>query len=108
MRLKTVLPAALAGLVLGFLATPAIVKATTDNDLARRSWIHTLNTELKAGIDYEKVKDNSITAALFGVADVACTNPSAAFTLARSLMNETQTTYALKRFNERYCAVKNS
>ena len=47
MRLKTFLPAALAGLVLGVLATPAIVKATTDNDLARRSWIHTLNTELK-------------------------------------------------------------
>lgn len=106
MALKSLIPAAGIGLLIGLLAGPLAARATADNDLARRSWIHTLNTELRAGIDYEAVQHNPITIAAFGVADVACANPAAAMGIARSLMNEAQASYAVQRFEERYCLVK--
>jgi hypothetical protein len=106
MTIKTVLPAAGIGLLVGLLSAPLAGLANANSDLARRSWINTLNTELKAGIDYDAVKDNPLTTAMFGVADVACVSQAAALGLARSVMTPDQSRYALQRFNERYCHVK--
>lgn len=104
MVVRTVLPA--AGLMVGLLAVPLASRANGNSEIARRSWIHTLNTELKAGIDYETVRSNPLTDALFGVADAACLNQSAALAMAQSMMPAAQARYAVQRFDERYCLVK--
>ena len=106
MRIKTFLPAAAAGLLVGLLAVPLASRANGNSDIARRSWINTLNAELKAGIDYDAVKSNPLTTALFGVADAACLNQAAALALASSMMSPSQARYAVQRFDERYCVVK--
>lgn len=106
MNLKTMLPAAAAGLLVGLVAVPVASRANSNNDIARRSWINTLNSELKAGIDYDAVKDNPLTLALFGVTAAACLNQAAALGLARSVMAPAQARYAVQRFDERYCVVK--
>ena len=56
MNLRTILPAAAAGLLVGLMAVPLASRANGNSEIARRSWIHTLNSELKAGIDYDAVK----------------------------------------------------
>jgi hypothetical protein len=106
MNLRTMLPAAAAGLLIGLVAVPLASRANSNSDIARRSWINTLNSELKAGIDYDAVKTNPLTLALFGVADAACLNQPAALGLARSVMAPAQARYAVQRFDERYCVVK--
>jgi hypothetical protein len=106
MNLRIMLPAAAAGLLIGLVAVPFASRANGNSDIARRSWITTLNTELKAGIDYDAVKSNPLTSALFGVANAACLNKSAALALAGSLMSPSQARYAVQRFDERYCVVK--
>jgi hypothetical protein len=106
MNLRTMLPAAAAGLLVGLVAVPLASRANGNSDIARRSWINTLNSELKAGIDYDAVKTNPLTMALFGVADAACLNQAAALGLARSVMAPSQARYAVQRFDERYCVVK--
>ena len=106
MNVRTLLPAAGLGLLLGLLAVPLASRANGNSEIARRSWIHTLNTELKAGIDYDTVKSNPLTEALFGVADAACLNQAAALAMAQSMMPAAQARYAVQRFDERYCLVK--
>jgi hypothetical protein len=106
MSIKKLLPAAAAGLLLGLLAVPLASRANGNSDIARRSWIDTLNKELRAGIDYDAVKDNPLTTAMFGVADVACLNQAAALGLAKSMLPAAQARYAVQRFDERYCLVK--
>lgn len=56
MNLKTLLPAAAAGLLIGLVAVPLASRANGNSDIARRSWINTLNSELKAGIDYDAAR----------------------------------------------------
>jgi hypothetical protein len=107
MKFKTTLPAAAVGLLVGLLAVPLASRANGNSEIARRSWINTLNSELKAGIDYDAVKANPLTLALFGVADAACLNQTAALGLAKSVMTPTQARYAVQRFDERYCVIKN-
>lgn len=106
MNVRTLLPAAGLGLLLGLLAVPLASRANGNSEIARRSWIHTLNTELKAGIDYDTVRSNPLTEALFGVADAACLNQAAALAMAQSMMPAAQARYAVQRFDERYCLVK--
>ena len=106
MNVRTVLPAAGLGLLVGLLAVPLASRANGNSEIARRSWIHTLNTELKAGIDYDTVRSNPLTEALFGVADAACLNQAAALAMAQSMMPAPQARYAVQRFDERYCLVK--
>jgi len=106
MNLRTLLPATAAALLVGLVAVPLASRANGNSDIARRSWINTLNSELKAGIDYDAVKANPLTLALFGVADAACFNQAAALGLANSLMAPAQARYAVQRFDERYCVVK--
>ncbi|MCP9895591.1 hypothetical protein KBZ20_17670 [Vulcanococcus limneticus Candia 3F8] len=106
MKLRTMLPAAAAGLSVGLMAVPLASRANGNSEIARRSWIHTLNTELKAGIDYDTVRNNPLTHALFGVADAACLNQAAALAMAQSMMPAAQARYAVQRFDERYCLVK--
>ena len=106
MNIKTVLPAAGFGLLVGLFGTSLVSKASGNSDIARRSWIQTLNIELKAGIDYDNVKNNPLTNALFGVADAACLNQAAAFSMAKSMMPASEARYAVQRFDERYCLVK--
>ena len=106
MNIKTVLPAAGFGLLVGLLGTSLVSRASGNSDIARRSWIQTLNIELKTGIDYDNVKNNPLTNALFGVADAACLNQAAALSMAKSMMPATEARYAVKRFDERYCLVK--
>lgn len=106
MNLRTMLPAAAVGLLVGLLAVPLASRANGNSDIARRSWINTLNSELKAGIDYDAVKANPLTLALFGVADAACLNQAAALGLARSVMAQAQARYAVQRIDERYCVAK--
>jgi len=106
MNVRTVLPAAGLGLLVGLLAVPLASRANGNSEIARRSWIHTLNTELKAGIDYDTVRSNPLTEALFGVADAACLNQAAALAMAQSMMPAAQARYAVQRFDERYCLVK--
>jgi hypothetical protein len=100
------LPAVAAGLLVGLVAVPVASRANGNSDIARRSWINTLNSELKAGIDYDAVKANPLTLAMFGVADAACLNQAAVIGLARSVMAPAQARYAVQRFDERYCVVK--
>ena len=106
MNVRTVLPAAGLGLLVGLLAVPLASRANGNSEIARRSWIHTLNTELKAGIDYDTVKANPLTLALFGVADAACLNQTAAMSMAGSMLPPSEARYAVQRFDERYCLVK--
>ena len=106
MSIKKLLPAAAAGLLLGLLAVPLASRANGNSDIARRSWIDTLNKELKAGIDYDAVKSNPLTTAMFGVADVACLNQAAALGLAKSMLPAAQARYAVQSFDESYCLVK--
>ena len=106
MPIRSLLPVAGLGLLVGLVAVPLAGHASGNSDMARRSWINTLNTELRAGIDYEAVKGNPLTHALFGVADAACLNQAAALSMARSLMPPAQARYAVQRFDERYCLVK--
>jgi len=106
MNLKTMFSAAAAGFLVGLVAVPVASRANSNSDIARRSWINTLNVELKAGIDYDDVKANPLTIALFGVADAACLNQAAALGLARSVIAPSQARYAVQRFDEQYCAVK--
>jgi hypothetical protein len=106
MNVRTVLPAAGLGLLVGLLAVPLASRANGNSEIARRSWIHTLNTELKAGIDYDTVRSNPLTEALFGVADAACLNQAAALAMAQSMMPAAEARYAVQRFDERYCLVK--
>ena len=106
MNLKTMLPAAAAGLFVGLLAVPLASRASGNIDIARRSWINTLNSELKAGIDYDAVKANPLTLALVGVADAACLNQAAALAMAKSMLPSADARYAVQRFDERYCLVK--
>jgi hypothetical protein len=106
MNLRTMLPAAAAGLLVGLVAVPLASRANGNSDIARHSWINTLNSELKAGIDYDAVKANPLTLALFGVADAACLNQAASLGLAKSVMAPAQARYAVQRFDERYCVVK--
>jgi len=106
MSIKKLLPAAAAGLLLGLLAVPLASRANGNSDIARRSWIATLNKELKAGIDYDAVKNNPLTTAMFGVADVACLNQAAALGLAKSMLSAAQARYAVQRFDESYCLLK--
>ena len=106
MNIKTMLSAAAAGFLVGLVAVPVASRANANSDIARRSWINTLNVELKAGIDYDAVKANPLTIALFGVADAACLSQAAALGLARSVMAPSQARYAVQRFDERYCLVK--
>jgi hypothetical protein len=91
MNLRTMLPAVTAGLLVGLVAVPVASRANANSDIARLSWINTLNSELKAGIDYDAVKANPLTLALFAVADAACLNQAAALGLARSVMTLTWT-----------------
>ena len=104
--MKILAPAVGIGLLAGLLVAPLTSLASPDTDQARRSWINTLNTELRAGIDYDAVKNNPLTIALFGVADAACLNQAAALALATSLMPPAQARYAVQRFDESYCVVK--
>ena len=106
MNVRTVLPAAGLGLLVGLLAVPLASRANGNSEIARRGWIHTLNTELKAGIDYDTVRSNPLTEALFGVADAACLNQAAALAMAQSMMPAAEARYAVQRFDERYCLVK--
>ena len=106
MNLRTILPAAAAGLLVALMAVPLASRANCNSEIARRSWIHTLNTELKAGIDYDTVRSNPLTEALFGVADAACLNQAAALAMAQSMMPAAEARYAVQRFDERYCLVK--
>ena len=106
MNIKTVLPAAGFGLLVGLFGTSLVSKASGNSDIAHRSWIQTLNIELKAGIDYDNVKNNPLTNALFGVADAACLNHAAALSMAKSMMPASEARYAVQRFDERYCLVK--
>ena len=106
MNVRTVLPAAGLGLLVGLLAVPLASRANGNSEIARRSWIHTLNIELKAGIDYDAVKANPLTLALFGVADAACLNQTAAMSMAKSMLPPSEARYAVQRFDERYCLVK--
>ena len=43
------------------LALPLASRATANTEIARRSWINTLNQDLKAGINYEAVRSNPLT-----------------------------------------------
>jgi hypothetical protein len=88
------------------LALPFASRATANSEIARRSWINTLNQDLKAGINYEVVKNNPLTLALFGVADAARLNQAAALALAKSALPAAQARAAVQRFDERYCVVK--
>ena len=88
------------------LSIPESVRAGGDAEVARRSWINTLNADLKAGIDYDAVRANPITLALFGVADAACLNQAAALDLAKSMLPAAEARAAVQRFDERYCVVK--
>jgi hypothetical protein len=88
------------------LSIPVAVQAGGDAEVARRSWINTLNTDLKAGISYEAVKSNPLTPALFAVADAACLNQAAALALAKSMIAPAQARAAVQRFDERYCLIK--
>ena len=106
MNIKTVLPAAGLVLLVGLFGTSLVSRASGNNDTARRSWIQTLNIELKAGIDYDTVKNNPLANALFGVADAACLNQAAALSMAQSMMPASEARYAVQRFDERYCLVK--
>ena len=106
MNVRTLLPAAGLGLLVGLLAVPLASRANGNSEIARRSWIHTLKTELKAGIDFDIVRNNPLTEALFGVADAACLNQAAALAMAQSMMPAAQARYAVQRFDERYCLVK--
>lgn len=106
MNVKTVLPAVGLGLFLGFIAVPLASRANGNSEIARRSWINTLNSELKAGIDYDAVKANPLALALFGVADAACLNQAAALAMAKSMLPTAEARYAVQRFDERYCLVK--
>jgi hypothetical protein len=106
MDVRALLPAAGLGLLVGLLAVPLASRANGNSEIARRSWIHTLNTELKAGIDYDTVRINPLTEALFGVADAACLNQAAALAMAQSMMPAAEARYAVQRFDERYCLVK--
>ena len=73
-------------------AVPLADHANGNNDDASRCWIHTLNAEIRAGIDCYTFKRNPLTLALFG--------------LATSVMAQFQARYAVQRFDERYCVVK--
>ena len=106
MNIKTMLSAAVAGFLVGLVAVPVASHANANSDIARRSWIQTLNIELKADIDYDNVKNNPLTNALFGVADAACLNQAAALSMAKSMMTASEARYAVQRFDERYCLVK--
>ena len=88
------------------LALPLASRATANSEIARRSWINTLNQELKAGINYEAVRNNPLNLALFGVADAACLNQAAALALTKSALPAAQARAAVQRFDERYCVVK--
>jgi hypothetical protein len=106
MNIQTVLPAVSLGLLVGLLTGPLASRASGNSEIARRSWINTLNSELKAGIDYDAVKANPLTLALFGVADAACLNQAAALAMAESMLPSADARYAVQRFDERYCLVK--
>jgi len=106
MNVRTLLPAAGLGLLVGLLVVPLASRANGNSEIARRSWIHTLNTELKAGIDYDTIRNNPLTEALFRVADAACLNQAAALAMAQSMMPAAQARYAVQRFDEGYCLVK--
>jgi hypothetical protein len=88
------------------LTLPFASRATANSEIARRNWINTLNQDLKAGINYEAVRNNPLTLALFGVADAACLNQAAALALAKSALPAAQARAAVQRFDERYCVVK--
>ncbi len=88
------------------LALPFASRANAHSEVARRSWINTLNQDLKARINYEAVRNNPLTLALFGVADAACLNQAAALALAKSALPAAQARAAVQRFDERYCVVK--
>lgn len=66
-------------------------RANGSNDDVRRSWINSLNAGLKAGIDYDTIKANPLTLALFGLA-----------MLVASSLNR----YAVQRLDERFCVVE--
>ena len=105
MNLRTILPAAAAGLLVGLMAVPLASRANGNSEIARRSWINTLNSELKAGIDYDAVKVNPLTLALFAVADAACLDQAAALAMAKPMLPASEARYAVQRFDERYCLV---
>jgi len=88
------------------LALPLASRATANSEIARRSWINTLNQYLKAGINYEAVRNNPLTLAVFGIADAACLNQAAALAIAKSALPAAQARAAVLRFDERYCVVK--
>jgi hypothetical protein len=91
MNLRTILPAA-AGLLVGLMAVPLASRANGNSDISRRSWINTLNSELKAGIDDDAVKTNPLPLALFGV--------------AQSMMPAPQALDAVQRIDERHFLVR--
>lgn len=88
------------------LAHPFASSANANSEIARRSWINTLNQDHNAGINYEAVKNNPLTLALFGVADAACLNQAAALALAKSALSAAEARAAVQRFDERYCVLK--
>lgn len=97
----------IAGLLTGaVLAAPLAVNAGPDHDHARRSWIRTLNREMHASINYDSIKDNPLTVALFGVADIACSNRNATREFLAAALAAPEANYASKRFEERYCSVR--
>ncbi len=98
---------AIAGLLAGaLLAAPHAVKAGVDNDHARRSWIRTLNSELRTSIHYDSIKNNPLTVALFGVADIACGNRKATREFLGAVFAAPEANFAMQRFDERYCSVQ--
>ncbi len=103
---KSLLPLTGASALTFALTLPFASHATANSEIARRSWINTLNQDLNAGINYEAVRNNPLTLALFGVADAACLNQAAALALAKSALPAAQARAAVQRFDERYCVVK--
>jgi hypothetical protein len=106
MSSKALLAIAGASALACALALPFASRATANSEIARRSWINTLNQDLKAAINYEAVRNNPLTLALFGVADAACLNQAAALALAKFTLPSAQARAAVQRFDERYCVVK--